>query len=161
VHRSFAAALTVGAVLWSAALVAAPAILAHGPTALVPAAATVYAAAGFICHQRPERSFHIAGIQLPVCARCFGLYLSAMAGAVVGMIAAGAVPGAMRGRMILGATALPTALTFALEVLGLAHPSNMARAIAAIPLGAAGGWIFVKLLAGPAEEAVPVEGSPH
>ena len=33
-----------------------------------------------ICHQRPERSFAIAGIQMPVCARCSGLYVSGALG---------------------------------------------------------------------------------
>ena len=34
----------------------------------------VYQLGSLICHQRPERSFHLAGVQMPVCARCFGLY---------------------------------------------------------------------------------------
>lgn len=29
----------------------------------------------YICHRKPERSFHIKGYQFPVCARCTGLYL--------------------------------------------------------------------------------------
>lgn len=29
----------------------------------------------YICHRKPERSFHIKGHQFPVCARCTGLYL--------------------------------------------------------------------------------------
>lgn len=29
---------------------------------------------GFFCHQNPERSLHLAGMTLPLCARCFGLY---------------------------------------------------------------------------------------
>lgn len=33
-----------------------------------------------ICHQIPERSFHIAGHQLPLCARCTGIYMGALAG---------------------------------------------------------------------------------
>ena len=28
----------------------------------------------FICHRRPERSFHIRNHQFPVCARCTGFY---------------------------------------------------------------------------------------
>ena len=39
-----------------------------------------YAAGSIVCHQIPERSFHIAGVQLPVCARCTGLYAGALAG---------------------------------------------------------------------------------
>jgi uncharacterized membrane protein len=33
-----------------------------------------------ICHQIPERSFHIHGEQLPLCARCTGIYMGAMTG---------------------------------------------------------------------------------
>lgn len=33
-----------------------------------------------ICHQIPERSFHIAGHQLPLCARCTGTYMGALTG---------------------------------------------------------------------------------
>jgi uncharacterized membrane protein len=36
-----------------------------------------------ICHQIPERSFYIAGHQLPVCARCTGIYLGALVGSAV------------------------------------------------------------------------------
>lgn len=35
-----------------------------------------------VCHRIPERSFHIGLIQLPLCARCSGMYL----GAVVGLV---------------------------------------------------------------------------
>lgn len=36
-----------------------------------------------ICHQIPERSFHIAGHQLPLCARCTGIYMGALTGFVL------------------------------------------------------------------------------
>jgi uncharacterized membrane protein len=35
-----------------------------------------------VCHRISERSFHIGNIQLPLCARCSGMYL----GAVVGLV---------------------------------------------------------------------------
>src|SRR5512135_2426582 len=35
-----------------------------------------------VCHRISERSFHIGSIQLPLCARCSGMYL----GAVVGLV---------------------------------------------------------------------------
>ncbi|HYE84960.1 MAG TPA: DUF2085 domain-containing protein, partial [Vicinamibacterales bacterium] len=44
--------------------------------------AFAYAVGGVICHQQPERSFFWDGQQLPVCARCAGLYLSGMGGAI-------------------------------------------------------------------------------
>ena len=40
----------------------------------------IFAVGSVICHQRPERSFFFDGHQLPVCARCTGLYLSGLAG---------------------------------------------------------------------------------
>lgn len=42
--------------------------------------AFIFAAGSVICHQLPERSFFLDGRQLPVCARCTGLYLSGAAG---------------------------------------------------------------------------------
>src|SRR4051812_34262892 len=66
------------AAAWVAVLVAAPFLPA-------PIAAAVYLAGSFICHQRPERSFHLVGVQLPVCARCLGLYAGAAIGALVAL----------------------------------------------------------------------------
>jgi uncharacterized membrane protein len=36
-----------------------------------------------VCHQISERSFHIGNYQLPLCARCSGMYLGAMTGLVL------------------------------------------------------------------------------
>lgn len=35
-----------------------------------------------VCHQRPERSFHWLGQQLPVCHRCLGIYVGFWAGLI-------------------------------------------------------------------------------
>ncbi len=35
-----------------------------------------------VCHQISSRSFHIGNIQLPLCARCTGMYLGAMTGLI-------------------------------------------------------------------------------
>lgn len=35
-----------------------------------------------VCHRLDERSFHVDGRQLPLCARCSGMYLGAMVGLV-------------------------------------------------------------------------------
>ncbi len=144
--RSTALFLTAGAVVWVAIIVVAPLALAHGYT-LFPA--LVYEAGGPICHQRPERSFHLAGVQLPVCARCFGLYASGAVGAVAASVAG--VPPARRSEDRNAATALalaasPTAFTVATEWIGILHPGGVARAIAALPLGIAAGWLFVRAL---------------
>jgi uncharacterized membrane protein len=145
VQRGLAAALTVGALLWAATLLLAPFALQRGHGVSM-ASALIYQGASLICHQRPERSFHLAGIQLPVCARCTGLYLSGAAGALAAWSGwrRPAMPRATRTAFALAA--IPTALTFGVELAGLAHPSNHARAVAALPLGAVAGWIFVRSL---------------
>jgi uncharacterized membrane protein len=96
-------------------------------------AAAVYAAGSNICHQRSERSFHIGGHKMPVCARCTGLYVSAAAAPLT----------ARRARLILLVAALPTALTWGLEYAGVMPFSNAARALAALPLGFAAAWLVV------------------
>src|SRR5215213_929930 len=102
----------------------------------------VYAAASRICHQKTDRSFAIAGIQMPVCARCSGLYLSGALGALAAWIRR--VRGPITSiRPVLLAAALPTALTFGLEFLGILAFSNVMRAVAAVPLGVVAGWSFV------------------
>jgi uncharacterized membrane protein len=158
VHRTFAAALTAGALLWSAALLLAPLGL-HGRHPVLGTAATfVYEGAGLICHQKSQRSFHPGGVQQPVCARCAGLYFSGAAGVVVawmGRRRAGQVP--RHTRAVLVAAAIPTAVTVALELAGLAHPSNVVRALSALPLGGAAGWVFVRLLRAD-EDAAAAQG---
>jgi uncharacterized membrane protein len=141
-HQRLAAALTFAACLWVAILVATPHALTTGSFA--GPAATVYASASRICHQRPERSFHAAGIKLPVCARCFGLYAAGALGALLAW-GSGRIPGP-RSRLLLIVSAVPTAATWLLEVVGLAAFSNLSRALAALPLGVVAGWVFVQML---------------
>ena len=43
-----------------------------------------YAVFSWICHQHPERTWHLAGYPLAVCVRCLGLYVGALAGALAG-----------------------------------------------------------------------------
>jgi uncharacterized membrane protein len=115
-------------------------------------AVAVYAACSLVCHQIPVRSFHTAGVQWPVCARCAGLYLSAPAGALlalwtlyqrpVALMAAGAIG-------VVAVAAVPTAATLVLEWAGLAAPSNVVRAVAALPLGAAITFVMVRAVSGP------------
>ena len=139
---ALARALTVGSVLWVLMLLAAPA--AVGMQLLANPAAFLYAASAEICHQITERSFAMSGIQLPVCARCFGLYFSSALGAAAAWFAA---PTQLRHtRLLLALAALPTGITWGLEAAGLAGFSNLTRALAALPLGGAAGWVFVQML---------------
>ena len=54
-----------------AAIVGAPLIQSFGHPAF---AFKIYRAFSFVCHQIPDRSFHLAGYKFAVCARCTGIY---------------------------------------------------------------------------------------
>src|SRR5580765_8805054 len=81
----FRTAFVILAVVW-AFVVPAAAVAATRPASAVDTAFAfvVYRIGRLICHQRPERSFHLAGAQLPVCARCTGVYAGAALMAIVG-----------------------------------------------------------------------------
>jgi hypothetical protein len=72
------------------------------------------------------------------------LYLAGAAGALAGWLGTAAVP--RKTRALLAAAALPTAVTLIVEGAGLSAPTNLVRAGAGLPLGAAAGWLFVRLL---------------
>jgi uncharacterized membrane protein len=133
--RAAVALLAAGAVLWFALVALSPVL----PPLL---AAAVYGLGGVICHQLPERSFHWHGAQLAVCARCTGLYLGACASAIVAPLpprlsARWASPPA-RIAWMLGAAAVPMAITLAAEWTGLWVPSPVMRAVTGVLVGAAG-----------------------
>lgn len=118
---------------WVSLLVAAP---------MLPgwAGAILYGIGSLICHQIPERSFYLSGFQLPVCARCLGIYAGAAAGAALVFIRSrsGETPlptASATRRWLAVAAAAPTIVTVALEVAGMWHPSNLTRALAGFALG--------------------------
>jgi predicted membrane protein DUF2085 len=148
VSRWLAPGLALLAVAWLLLLVAAP-LLAS------PVAAVLYAAGSLICHQLPERSFHLQGFQLPVCARCLGIYGGAAVGSVAGAAAVGRrflawwrQPATRSVNWIATAIAAsPTLATFVLE-WGFGWPiSNAVRATAALPVGFAVAFVVVGALA--------------
>ncbi len=125
--KVLAFALAAAAVIWAALLAAAPVL----PAVI---AAPLYAIGSLICHQIPERSFHLAGAQLPVCARCIGIY----AGVAVSVAGWGAGT-RLDSRALVVAGAMPVAVTVSLEWLGIWHPSNAVRAASGLLLGLAVG----------------------
>jgi uncharacterized membrane protein len=131
VAASIAWPLLLGGALWHRT--------AHGLSAWTGVA---YVAASRICHQRPERSFHTAGVQWPVCGRCSGLYLGAPLGAMAALWL-----GRRRGSRGLGALMLasvPTIATLILEWTGVVQVTSGLRAVAAVPLGALIAYVIVR-----------------
>src|SRR5512140_1149271 len=77
-------------VIAAAVLVFTGWMISTPPGLLGKADAIAYA----VCHRISERSFHIGSLQLPLCARCSGMYL----GAVVGLVFQ-SITGWKRGRI--------------------------------------------------------------
>ena len=144
-------ALFALALCWNAAVIAAPAAF---PPRL---AAATYAAGALVCHQRSDRSFHLHGAQLPVCARCAGLYAGALVGIWAWATCSGwgrvmharvrrwLVPARVRRALMLAA--LPTLVNLGLAWAGIAEGGNLLRGAAAVPLGAAIGALIAAVLA--------------
>jgi predicted membrane protein DUF2085 len=170
-RRAFVAA----SLTWMALLVVAP-FLASRPhasalgTALVVA---VYGAGSLVCHQLPARSYRLWTAQMPVCARCAGIYVGAAvvpillsvaqpvraARAALGRpeglrdrtprarqtrnVARRLQPTVSAARVVVAAAAAPTVLTLVYEWTTGVTPSNAVRFAAGLPIGLAVAWLVV------------------
>ena len=141
-ERRVALLLTSAAVLWAAAIFLAP--VAHAYHLGGPLPELVRMAGALVCHQRVDRSFKLFGEPMPVCARCTGIYLSGALGATAAWLTVQSMP--RHTRALILAAAIPTLVSVAVEWGGLTQPGNSVRALAALPVGVACGWIFVRLL---------------
>ncbi len=148
-HRLLRRAFVAAAVVWAlalplAALAAKSAVTA---TAVRAPAALAYAIGALVCHQQTARSFALAGVQLPVCARCTGIYAGA---AVAAALFLGSrrrkrhPPDLSRARIVLLASAVPIALTLVFEWTTGITPSNLVRALSGLPVGAAVAFVCLR-----------------
>jgi uncharacterized membrane protein len=137
--------------------------------AAVVAAALVYRAGSVLCHQQHGRSFELDGSQLPVCARCTGLYAGAGAGAALAWLgllarrqrAAAPQLSIDRWRILAVVSAMPTLTAWAAEHgLGLGV-TNLVRFATALPLGAAVAAIVVAWAGGARFNDNPAETAIH
>jgi uncharacterized membrane protein len=132
--------LAMSATGWVLLVVAGPLLASTSASA----GGWLYAVGALICHQQPERSFHVGTSQLPVCARCLGLY----GGAALGLIAWALTAHRRRApwmashaMITVAVSGAPTMLTILTAWIGVGDPSNPWRAALAVPLGAAGGLV--------------------
>jgi uncharacterized membrane protein len=134
VRRAWAAwalALSVAG-FFVGAIVAAPLLLARG---LPLAAGVIYQGFHAACHQMPERSFHLSGFPLAVCARCLGLYVGLLAGITFYPLARRVWRRDLPGRTWLILGVLPTTVDFALGFFGLWENTHWSRFSTALLAG--------------------------
>jgi uncharacterized membrane protein len=134
--------VSVASIGWLAAILLGT-FLASRPsvgTAAYALSLAIYQTGALVCHQLSERSFYLWGRQMPVCARCTGLYGGAALAAAVALTGrVERIRGQLwnRSKVVLSAAAVPTAMTLLYEWTTGAMPSHWVRALTALPLGAA------------------------
>lgn len=131
------AALTLALV---GVVVAAPVLRAEG---WVAASQVVYVGFQAVCHQMPERSFHVGEFPLAVCARCTGLYAGGAAGVLLYPLARSLKRTDAPARGWLFVAALPTSVDFLLGVTGLWANTHLSRFSTALLLGVAAAFYVV------------------
>ena len=140
-----ATALPVAALLWLVSILVTP--LAASSSSAKHGVFAVSRAASLICHQKAERSFAIAGRQMPVCGRCFGLYAAGALGALgAWLLGRRAASDPLTRAIVLAIAALPIGLSVGLEMLGLVEGTNVIRFASALPIGAVAGWLMEQVL---------------
>src|SRR5712671_1130221 len=105
-------------------IVVAPISQAYGHPAV---AASIYKAFSFVCHQIPERSFHLAGHQFGVCSRCTGLYAGFAVAALVYPLARPLQRTDTPSSIWLILATLPLAIDFALGYFSIWQNTHLSR----------------------------------
>ena len=105
-------------------IVAAPLAQSHGHPEF---ASAIYKTFSFVCHQIPERSFHLAGHQFGVCSRCTGLYAGFAVAALVYPLARSLQRTDTPSRLWLILATLPLAIDFTLSYFSIWENTHLSR----------------------------------
>jgi uncharacterized membrane protein len=153
--------LAAAAAIWAAMLPAAAYAASQpaGSRLWHSFALAVYSFGAAICHQRPERSFHLAAAPWPVCARCAGIYFGAAGAAIVlayvvspfrrTTVRVRQAPDTTYVRIVLALAALPLIVSLVYEWTTGDTPSNAVRATTGAVLGAVVAFVVLDALSRP------------
>jgi uncharacterized membrane protein len=132
---------------WLGLIYAAPWLMVnHYPLSSL----TLYQAFSSICHQAPDRSFHLDGFPLAVCSRCMGIYSGFTIGLAVYPLLRRLDDEEFPARQWLIALAMPMLADFGGGYLGLFSNTFLSRALTGMMFGAVAAfyllpgfvWIF-------------------
>jgi uncharacterized membrane protein len=120
--------------LWVLTIVLAPIAKAGGLLAL---SSPLYSFFSFICHQIPDRSFHVEGEQFAVCSRCFGVYFGLVLGIAAYPLWRGVDDTEPLPRVWLFLSLIPISVDWSLTVLGIWENTQLSRFLTGLLLGVA------------------------
>lgn len=113
-------------------IVVAPLAAANGHTEL---AAGIYHVFSPFCHQRPDRSYFVAGYQFAVCSRCTGLYAGFAFTLLLYPLIRSLKTTTMPPRILLLLAALPLAIDFSVTFFGFWENTHTSRLLTGALLG--------------------------
>ena len=100
------------------------------------------------CHQIPERSFHIGGIQFALCHRCTGVVVGLVLGSLALAVFKDADGSYVRhARVILAISLLPMTIDWGVDAVGLWANVPFSRAATGFVFGVLAGYTFARALA--------------
>lgn len=118
--------------IWVALIVFAPLLQANGISQF---SSPIYHFFSYICHQMPERSFHLAGHQMAVCSRCFGVYFGLLAGIVIYPFFRSIDETEPVARVWLILSLIPITVDWSLTVFGIWENTHVSRVVTGMILG--------------------------
>jgi uncharacterized membrane protein len=121
--RHWLAVLNIVLLVWLGLAALAPVLATAGHGVL---ASAVYALHRPLCHQRPERSFHLLGEKMACCERCFAIYGGAALFGLAFFTLRGLRPLAWS-RFVL--CCLPMAVDGVTQLLGLRESNSALRVV--------------------------------
>ena len=97
--------------------------------------ASIYKTFSFVCHQIPERSFHVAGHQFAVCSRCTGLYSGFAIAGLIYPLARSLKRARTPRQLWLFLAPLPVVIDFSLTYFGIWQNTHATRFLTGALLG--------------------------
>lgn len=129
--------------LWVAVIIAVPLFASGG---MMSISSPIYSFFSYICHQIPERSFHLAGHQMGVCSRCFGVYFGLLAGTVVYPLWRSVDSTEPLKRFWLLLSMVPIGIDWSLGAFGIWENTHLTRVVTGAILGFACGTFIMPAL---------------
>ena len=128
---------------WVLLIVGLPVDKANG---FVTISSPLYYFFSFICHQIPERSFHLAGEQFAVCSRCFGVYFGLLFGFAIYLLWRNIGDIEPLSKFWLFLSLIPISIDWSLTFFGIWENTHLSRFLTGMIVGVACSTFIVPAL---------------